>query len=69
LNAQVEEEDEKNDEEEDYDDEIDRQEEKNLEEYQNQPYLYRVSFVLKALLGNGPSKRVKWQGKLASTIR
>jgi broad specificity phosphatase PhoE len=33
--------------EDDYDAEIDRQEEDNLEAYQDQPYLYRVSFVLK----------------------
>lgn len=47
-----------------YDDEIDCWEEENLGAYQDQPYLYRVSFVLKTLLGNGPTKRVKWQGKV-----
>jgi hypothetical protein len=43
---------------------IDQLEEENLKEYQEQAYLFRVSFVLKAWLGNGPSKRVKWQGKV-----
>jgi hypothetical protein len=63
LDTQEEEEEEKED---DYKAEIDLQEEENLEEYQNQPYLYCVSFVLKTLLGNSPSKHVKWQGKVGT---
>jgi hypothetical protein len=46
----------------DLDAELERREEEDLEACQEQPYLYRVSFVLKALLGK--TKRTKWQGKI-----
>ena len=48
----------------DPDAELERREEEDFEACQEQPYLYRVSFVLKALLGK--TKRTKWQGKIGS---
>jgi hypothetical protein len=54
------------DDEETFEEMIDRQEEENLEFNQEIPYLYCVSWVLKALIGPGPNPRkvVKWQGKI-----
>jgi hypothetical protein len=46
--------DEDEEEEDDYEAEIDRQEEENLEAYQNQPYLYRVSFCFKGFIRDRP---------------
>jgi hypothetical protein len=63
VSIQIDEEEDKEEEEEDFDTELERREEEDLEACQEQAYLYRVSFVLKALLGS-KGKRTKWQGKI-----
>ncbi|KAI9653547.1 MAG: hypothetical protein M1829_001169 [Trizodia sp. TS-e1964] len=54
---------------EDCNQELDLREEENFEHNQQTPYLYTVSWALKAKMGTGlhPRKAVKWQGKVGET--